>query len=602
VSSTRSTSGRDPPPLAGHPFLDPRVAGLRVTLDDAPPPISGGTLRVAEDAPIAIVSDPDRDRILAVDLVARRVLGATAHLPPGAEPGRIAEGPTGLFHVALRGSGEIYTFDPESIDAGTRRSVCPMPRGIAYDGATGQVVVACRGGELVRLPAAGGAPTSIARVAPDLRDVVLTSGRLFVTTFRHPEVIELDADGTILARTTADDGLGISVPTVAWRTIETGSRLAMVHQRAADQEVPVTPGGYGDGGGMRSFCDVGIVAPTVTMFGGGGGPIDPLAGRVGPFPISVAVPGPLLSGATLPVDIAATRDGSVIAVIAAGNQSGSGAVLIYDAMRLASLMGPFECLSPSFVPVEPVSNAVAAAFTNDDVLLVQSRDPARLAVVDLAGSGAVGWIDLGGEPRFDTGHAIFHGNSGSTLACASCHPEGGDDGRTWTFGGIGARRTPAMHGDLRGTEPFHWDGDMRDLAHLMDDVFTGRMSGPRLDPARVDALGAWLDELPAPVASPARDAEAAARGRALFYGEAACAACHAGALLTNNATVDVGTGGAFQVPSLIGVSARLPVMHDGCATTLRARFEPACGGAQHGNVAPLGSERIDALVAFLETL
>ena len=30
--------------------------------------------------------------------------------------------------------------------------------------------------------------------------------------------------------------------------------------------------------------------------------------------------------------------------------------------------------------------------------------------------------------REDTGHAIFHSNSGGFLACASCHPEGGDDG------------------------------------------------------------------------------------------------------------------------------------------------------------------------------
>ena len=29
--------------------------------------------------------------------------------------------------------------------------------------------------------------------------------------------------------------------------------------------------------------------------------------------------------------------------------------------------------------------------------------------------------------RFDTGHAIFHSATGGGLACASCHPEGGDE-------------------------------------------------------------------------------------------------------------------------------------------------------------------------------
>ena len=46
---------------------------------------------------------------------------------------------------------------------------------------------------------------------------------------------------------------------------------------------------------------------------------------------------------------------------------------------------------------------------------------------------------LGGASVFDTGQALFHGNTGSFDACASCHPEGGDDGRTWDFDRIGPR-------------------------------------------------------------------------------------------------------------------------------------------------------------------
>ena len=52
-------------------------------------------------------------------------------------------------------------------------------------------------------------------------------------------------------------------------------------------------------------------------------------------------------------------------------------------------------------------------------------------------------------------------------------------------------------------------------------------------------------------------------------------------------------GGAFQVPSLVGIGTRGPFMHDGCAATLRDRFNPACGGAQHGMTDKLtaGSDR-----------
>ena len=90
------------------------------------------------------------------------------------------------------------------------------------------------------------------------------------------------------------------------------------------------------------------------------------------------------------------------------------------------------------------------------------------------------------------------------------------------------------------------------------------------------------------------------RGAAVF--QERCASCHAGAMLTNNATVDVGTGGAFQVPSLVGVGWRQPLMHAGCARTLIDRFDPECGGAYHGDTRTLAPARIQDLVDFLETL
>ena len=83
---------------------------------------------------------------------------------------------------------------------------------------------------------------------------------------------------------------------------------------------------------------------------------------------------------------------------------------------------------------------------------------------------------------------------------------------------------------------------------------------------------------------------------------AACASCHAGSTFTNNATVDVGTGRAFQVPSLVGVGTRGPFMHDGCAKTLADRFDETCGGARHGNIRGLTSTDVSDLVAFLQSI
>jgi hypothetical protein len=72
--------------------------------------------------------------------------------------------------------------------------------------------------------------------------------------------------------------------------------------------------------------------------------------------------------------------------------------------------------------------------------------------------------------------------------------------------------------------------------------------------------------------------------------------------MTNNASMDVGTGGPFQVPSLLGVGWRAPFLHDGRAATLRDRFGPSGGGNRHGVTSRLTPSQIDDLIAYLEVL
>jgi hypothetical protein len=56
------------------------------------------------------------------------------------------------------------------------------------------------------------------------------------------------------------------------------------------------------------------------------------------------------------------------------------------------------------------------------------------------------------------------------------------------------------------------------------------------------------------------------------------------------------------VPDLAGVSARLPLMHDGCAVTMEQRFDPACGGTAHGHVDGLTPAQRADLIAYLQSL
>jgi mono/diheme cytochrome c family protein len=217
---------------------------------------------------------------------------------------------------------------------------------------------------------------------------------------------------------------------------------------------------------------------------------------------------------------------------------------------------------------------------------------------------AVPIIDLGGASVFDTGHEIFHRDSGGGLACASCHPEGGDDGQVWTFEGIGPRRTQSLAMPLRETAPFHWDGSLPTLGALMDDVFVERMGGVFQSEERLDALSHWLFARNAPRITPVDEA-AVARGERLFRSkETACSSCHAGTTFTDNRSYDVGTtttGELLQVPPLAGLLLRPPYMHDGCAKTLHERF--TCGGGdKHGKTSHLSKEQIDDLVAYLGSL
>jgi mono/diheme cytochrome c family protein len=571
---------RPPPP----PRFDPRVHEAVVTRSAGPPPIRGGTLLALRDGHRVVVSDPDRRRIVVVDLdrpADRAIVGQLAGLPHGAEPGRSVEDAAGRVHTVVLGVGAVVDFDPADAARASRRAVCPAPRGIAYDASADALHVACADGELVTLPASGGAPTRRVMLDRDLRDVVIAGGRLYVTRFRAAEVLALSASGAVEARIPlpslreSDTAHGARV---AWRAQALpDGRLAVLHQRATEAEVHPAPGGYG---GFPGGCS-GIVKSAISLVRG-----------------IEAELGPQLADAPLPVDLALERGPTGVArlaVVAAGNQAGHRAVVVEDGARLARS----ECLSGqrSFERTS-LPNAIAATFASEQRLVVQLREPSRLVVLGSDGEQRTE-VSLGGVSTFDTGHAIFHAATARGIACASCHPEGGDDGHVWNIASFGRRRTPALH-SLEGTAPFHWSGDMPDMRTLMREVFERRMGGQGVDGSRADAVQAWLERLRPP---PGRtvDPEAVARGRALFEGSAQCANCHSGERLTSGRNEDVGTGGAFQVPSLIGVASRLPVMHDGCATTLLARFDPACGGDRHGRIPRDPGQQSD-LIAYLESL
>jgi len=68
-----------------------------------------------------------------------------------------------------------------------------------------------------------------------------------------------------------------------------------------------------------------------------------------------------------------------------------------------------------------------------------------------------------------------------------------------------------------------------------------------------------------------------------------------------NASADVGTGGKYDVPSLLGWGAALRNLHDGSAPRSRRGSRWAQGDA-HGNVSQLDARERPISSRYLETL
>jgi mono/diheme cytochrome c family protein len=608
------------PPVPDNPVpaLAPNL-GATTVQSVSPPAISGGTLLLSQDGTTAIAADPDRDLVSFVDL-SSRTLRVQTSLTARDEPGRMVEDAAGFVHVALRGAGELATLSIATGQLVQRRAVCPQPRGVAYDSALDQVLVACASGELVTFAASSGPAVQTLTVEPDLRDVVIDGDSIFVTKFRTAELLQLTRSGTIEQRTLlpADPG---SSPALAWRMrLTPNHEIFVAYQVDSTSFVPVTPGGYGNSG--SSFSGGSSPGGPLVAFGtpssqasggfsegsGGAGIVRTAIATVSTQNISATNPDGAPGGnsntiqtSVLPIDLALPSSGQangLAVLIAAGNWK-SSLTNAYSTFLTAN-RPPSSGAQPAAIDAQ----VTATEILPDGTILLQSREPAALHFVS---SGADGQADslltsvtLSDVSREDTGHTIFHTNSGGAVACASCHGEGADDAQTWNFGGVKPRRTPSLLGTVKGTAPYHWDADFPDIQSLSHAIYTVRMSGRVLATDQVSALQSWIEQLPPPK-RPAGDSAAIARGQALFQGEAACASCHSGPSYTNNATVDVGTGARLQVPPLVGVGARLPIMHDGCAKTLTDRFG-ACATGAHGQTGNLTGNQIGDLVAFMNSL
>ncbi len=595
--------------LGGLPALDepPSVQGFPGP-DRTLPAISGGTLAVTPDGVSAVVGDPERDRIYIVDIDPREI---RAILPAVGEPGRVVIDAAGdRAWVVMRRAGGVIELDVRAGVVSDRWQTCPSPRGIALGLDEQQVHVACVGGHLMTHAVDGGEILRRLPVAPDLRDVLVYRDRIDVSRFRAAELITLSHDGEILSRRTPLSARRDMAPNVAWRIVKSPeNETVMLHQMASTAmvrlgrpddrpgdrpgEPPEGPPGQPDdrpdpprggddepprgsyGGDFDDPCRASIVAVAVTEFG-----------RFDEAPVAKT------SGQTvLGVDLAVDVGSLVIAAPGSVDRDGAGDFLAlgtFDRHRRDCLLTEMPSPRGAFTSV---------AIRPDGRVLAFQREPA--AIVDARGEVLVA---LPVESTADAGHDLFHQAPGVGLACASCHPEGSEDGHPWLFENFGLRRTQELRGGIAGSAPFHWQQDMADMQQLLDEVMHGRMGGAPVAVFEADALSAWLDGLPAPHVDPIGEGDPIAGELVFETASVGCAGCHSGPRYSDGRRYDVGTGEPLETATLIGVGRRAKLMHDGCADDLAGRFDPLCGGRDHGRVSHLSVVQMRDLLAFLRTL
>ncbi|MFK7888815.1 MAG: PKD domain-containing protein, partial [Gammaproteobacteria bacterium] len=218
------------------------------------------------------------------------------------------------------------------------------------------------------------------------------------------------------------------------------------------------------------------------------------------------------------------------------------------------------------------------------------------------------------------------------ISCASCHLDGGHDGRTWDFTGRGEglRNTTSLRG--RGGMAHgnvHWSANFDEIQDFENDIrnaFGGKgflsdadfasTSNPLGAPktglnADLDALASYVASLTdahvprSPFREPDGNLSATAQtGQGIFVAQG-CADCHAGARLTDSTLGtetlhDVGTLrttsgtrlgaplNGIDTPTLKGVFETAPYFHNGSAATLDDVFRVTGGtvlAAEDGTLA-----------------
>jgi YVTN family beta-propeller protein len=642
------------------------------------PTTQSGTIAVSADGTHLYVADADNNQLVIVD-VERKSVSQT--VPIGKEPSHVVVAADGRVFVSNRQSRSISVIDPAKGVETKRIAVGTEPTAMVF----------AEDGQTLLVTNTTNATVSVINVASlavrdtltlDTEDpsglALLPDGRVFVTHTRSGTVTVL-AKGTfqptknfsldvplpqlMLGKETTSPGQPTSPVIDAWGRViiphsqsdlspVTTLSLFMAPTKlddAVEVDSPYAGGSFVDPvtGLVDPFVHPPIVMPALAM-------IDPkkddrILGSTENFNLPTSAP-------IVPPTILTVRDQSLAGPSAAVVDPNGR--FLYVAHLNSNNVAFLPLTNDPKVPKAPAStlqgqnvsqiigvgagpNGLAVPPSGDRVYVYNSFDHtvsvlkakgASIVQDEVIGVGSTSLTpeqDLGRRLFFSASDRRMTSTSAGGIACASCHPGGREDGRTWQFT-EGPRNTPTLAGrHLRATAPYHWDGALTTM-HAFNQVITSRMGGAGdgtsggltdhgpLEETDFNAILAFVDGL-SPPDNPYRDSADPAvvsRGKEIFQGKAGCAACHIEATdFTDNDFHSVGTvgfnivgipesfpiQGLVNTPTLHNLFATAPYLHNGSAPTLRARIDDDMGGL-HGSTSGLNEDERVALVTYLKTL
>jgi len=601
-------------------------------------------------SPRVWVANPDADTVAVIDTATN---ARVAEIVVGSSPRSVALAPDGRLWVVNKGSASISIINAGTL-AVAQTIVLPrasQPHGLVFapGGANAYVVLEATG-QLLKLDASSGAQQAALGVGANPRHLAISAdaATVLVARFITPP---LPGESTATIDTSS---AGAEVVAVNAGPMTLNGNIVLHHSDKTDTEI--------QGAGVPNYLGAPAIAPDGQSAWVPSKQDNVKRGTLRNaqnlnFQNTVRAISSRIDMATLTEDLPRRIDHDNASIGSAALFHPSG-VYLFVALETSRQVAVVNAIGGGeLFRIEagraPQGLAVSA---DGKTLYVQNFMDRSVGVVDLSPLVSFGELRTLAGPAVATvateklgsqvlaGKQLFYDARDPRLArdaymsCASCHADGGHDGRVWDLSGFGEglRNTIALKGRAAMGHGFlHWsanfdelqdfEGQIRNLAGgtgLMTDAqfATGTRNQPLGDKkagvsADLDALAAYLSSLSTFDPSPLRNADrtltaAGTAGKAVFA-SANCASCHAGTRMTisadastlrNIGTIKASSGQrlgaaitALDVPTLRDVWATAPYLHDGSAPTLQAAVQAHAGST-------VAAADMANLVAYLQQI